>query len=846
MKKNISINISGIIFHIEEDAYSELKTYLENINRYFSTYEDSLEIVSDIENRIAEIFLTKLNEGKQIITDEDVSFLMTTMGTIADFEAIEEEEPQEQRAESPKNSSSKEKSEKGSSESKSDKETESEDSSDDYDLGKKKLLRDEKRKVLGGVASGIAYYMSIDPLWVRLLLVVLMLNVFNFGISGMILLAYVILWLVIPSSNDLGDEESVKKMFRNSKNQVLGGVASGISVYFGIDLAIVRLLFVASIFLGGSGLILYVILWMITPLAKTITEKMQMQGEPVTLSNIQQSLSNSLKTNEGEESAFAKILLFPFRVLSEVFRVLGKLLGPISKVLLDVIRIFVGIVLTLSGVVAILALLGVLGLLLGFSYGSPDFIAMTPIPVDIIPQSFSPLLYIAGFIAGALPLLVMSLLGVSLIAKRFVINAAMGWSLLGVWLIGGVLLAFSIPSVVSAFSHEGYHKEQRELVVDVNEPVLLKLRDENIILRRIGGMRIKSSEDSVIKLVVKREGFGKSKTQAIENAQMLTYNVAQEGNTLFFDADFGFTDKAKFRGQEINVILYMPLGQVFSMDRDMDQLLSKSYNRELWYRGDLEEEYQWIYEREGLKCLNCSYDEQPNRDTTDSGNIRYYDEEDSQDRKDDVVVSLEDFNELEIHGFYNVDIRQGDEFKIGVNGPRKLTDDVIVNKYDQVLVLDFEKKDWNILEDIKNEGELNVTIYMPELSRVKGTGMCSFDIKGFDSDELVLDFSGATTCHYEGNTKELMLELHGASNIELSGQTGYLVGDVSGASSLRAYKLNAKKVDLKATGASTARVRAKDEMSVKATGLSNIRYKGDPDIKMIDEDGMSTIRSSDD
>ena len=55
MKKNISINISGIIFHIEEDGYLKLKEYLESINKYFSSFEGSTEIIADIESRIAEI-----------------------------------------------------------------------------------------------------------------------------------------------------------------------------------------------------------------------------------------------------------------------------------------------------------------------------------------------------------------------------------------------------------------------------------------------------------------------------------------------------------------------------------------------------------------------------------------------------------------------------------------------------------------------------------------------------------------------------------------------------------------------------------------------------------------------
>src|SRR6478609_10496947 len=92
MKKNISINISGIIFHIEEDGYETLRKYLDTVNRYFATFEDSSEILADIESRVAEIFLSKLNEGKQVITAEDVSALVATMGSVSDFKAAEEQE----------------------------------------------------------------------------------------------------------------------------------------------------------------------------------------------------------------------------------------------------------------------------------------------------------------------------------------------------------------------------------------------------------------------------------------------------------------------------------------------------------------------------------------------------------------------------------------------------------------------------------------------------------------------------------------------------------------------------------------------------------------------------------
>ncbi len=93
MKKNISINISGIIFHIEEDGYEKLKNYLDSINKYFSAFDDSKEIIADIESRIAEIFLARLSETKQVITLEDVDGLITTMGSIEDFQAVEDSDP---------------------------------------------------------------------------------------------------------------------------------------------------------------------------------------------------------------------------------------------------------------------------------------------------------------------------------------------------------------------------------------------------------------------------------------------------------------------------------------------------------------------------------------------------------------------------------------------------------------------------------------------------------------------------------------------------------------------------------------------------------------------------------
>src|SRR5690349_18045732 len=153
MKKNISINISGIIFHIEEDGYENLKKYLDSINKYFASFEDSSEILSDIESRIAEIFLSKLNEGKQVITSEDVNSLVTTMGSVSDFKAAEEQEFAQTE-----NSSQQSETESNADGAKS-----------EYAKAASKTMhRDQKRKILGGVCAGLGIYFNVDPVWVRL------------------------------------------------------------------------------------------------------------------------------------------------------------------------------------------------------------------------------------------------------------------------------------------------------------------------------------------------------------------------------------------------------------------------------------------------------------------------------------------------------------------------------------------------------------------------------------------------------------------------------------------------------------------------------------------------------
>ncbi|MBO9640910.1 MAG: PspC domain-containing protein, partial [Siphonobacter aquaeclarae] len=362
MKKTISITIAGVVFYIEEDGYDRLQGYLEAIKRYFATYDGSAEIIEDIEARVAEKFFDKLKkEDKQAVTAEDVDELIRAMGTVADFEAIEEEEDLAGRKTTTAGQAYVPRPEPAAAAGTL--------------PGQRKMYRDTRRKVLGGVCAGIAHYLNVDPLWIRLAALALFIGSPIFGgmtdlgelfgpVSGFIFIIYIACWVSFPGNPNLEEDEKLKKLYRDPEKQALGGVAAGVAAYTGWDLGLIRFVWVLSVLFFGFGLILYFVLWAITPTAKTLTDRMKMQGEPITLTNIESNIKKTLNVeNAPVESTATKVLLFPFRALAAIF----EGLNPFFAFILVLIRILAGVALVVVGIGGIIGLMVLLGVGLGIS-----------------------------------------------------------------------------------------------------------------------------------------------------------------------------------------------------------------------------------------------------------------------------------------------------------------------------------------------------------------------------------------------------------------------------------------------------------------------------------------------
>jgi phage shock protein PspC (stress-responsive transcriptional regulator) len=829
MKKNISINIGGIIFHIEEDSYDRLNSYLSSINRYFETFDDSKEILDDIENRIAEIFLGKLNDGKQVIVDEDIDELIQTMGTVADFEAQIEVDESDRTVEPESFSTTSSESEDASQEGASSNQG-----------TQKRLYRDTNGRILGGVASGIAHYFSIDPLWVRLIFLLIFFNILFPAVTGAVFLAYIVLWIVVPGNDQLVEDKSYKKLYRNPDDRVLGGVSGGIASFFGSDPTVIRLLFVLSIFLGGAGLILYIILWIITPEAGSITEKMQMQGEPVTLSNIESNVKNSLKVKEGEESVFVKILLFPFRLIALIFGSLGKVLGPFLKFLVDAFRILVGLLIIFIGASFMFSALIVWGVLIGIAEGWSEWVHLSDFPVELFIGNFNFIGVTALFGVLFIPALAISILGIIVIVRRKIGNSYFGWTLFGIWMVCLVIASFMIPDFINDYrTDEDVRKEEVLQVSDTTEIPTLRL-NRTYAFKDYDGvdLRLRGHSDSTYKVVTRFESRGSNSREARENAEALAYPIDFRNGDIFFDEELDFSDVG-FKFQRADVIFYIPFGQKFRMESDLAEILVNTLHLNN-YRAYQMEGNDWMFDKSGIVCLTCeNYDEDGTRYRERSEKREISEERSYNIDSKSINYDFTDFRSIRASSLMLVNIEQGEEYKVEVKG--RNADEVRISQVGKELVVRY-RDDWDIWDnDGRRSIEISLNIQAPDIDEIELNGGCDGKLIGFNNRELEISLNGASDLTATIDTERLDIHLTGASKLTLEGEARNMDARLNGASMLEAYNMTTQFAEINSNGASKAEIYATELLEAEASGVSQIRYRGDAQVNS-NSDGISTIR----
>lgn len=587
MKKTISITISGIIFHIEEDGYDALRQYLNSIKHYFSGFDDHQEIIDDIEGRVAEIFLQRLKSGRQVIGTEDIRHLQETLGSVKDFSAVEEEAASSQASSSSASSFGAE------------------------PAPMDRLYRNTIGKVIGGVAGGLGVYFRADPVWFRILfLLLLVLPAFTpipGAFSSIAFITYIVLWIVLPAKAIFRDQQpkNVKKLYREPDARVLGGVSGGLAKYFGMEVTVVRLVFVLLLIPFFLGFFIYIVLWMIVPQARTLTEKMEMEGEPVTLDNIEQSLKKSLQpAGKAEESTVTKIVLFPFRAVAAVIRFLGRVLKPLALILLVAIRLFAGLILFILGASLVIGVIGGGAYLLGLA---PNAVQVSDLEMGVlnyISENISVWMYIGVFSMICIPGIALMISGISIIANKNLWNKWIGFGMLGLWFAGVILVAVLGATGDYNFQERTPGFTQR---LEINQVPILKLdasskeEIENYTVTIEGY----EDEENTIKLVDRLDMILRGNES---NNSIRSYRPdarIESDSILLLPLQMKIPEElGKVMRHRLTVSI--PYNKPFVMDENLIWALRGTMTRSAYTTQDIQAGTVWVFDEEkGLLCVSC-------------------------------------------------------------------------------------------------------------------------------------------------------------------------------------------------------------------------------------------------
>ncbi|MEY4594753.1 MAG: hypothetical protein RIQ47_1163 [Bacteroidota bacterium] len=414
--------------------------------------------------------------------------------------------------------------------------------------------------------------------------------------------------------------ETSRKLFRDPDDKLLGGVCSGLSAYFNIDSVWFRLFFAFLFFGLGTGVLFYIILWIVIPEAKNSADKLRMRGQPVNLSNIEKNVREEMENLKERAERFAKegrnnggsFIRNFFNGLSQVIQFLFKAFVKLIAIFFLLLGLFVALAI-------FAALFGVVFHLPGVS-----------VPV-FFQSSFSGSGEFLWTIAGValvvgIPFLMLALLGAKLLFN-VKISRIVGFSTLAIWLIGiGLVLFLGLGALQEFKKEESVRSELtindvagRTLIVsatpsedleskydeeDSDTDWDISMLDDKLVSAQVK-LDVVKSPDNQYRLIELYYAKGSTSDIARENASKVVYSVLQQDTTLLLNRTFSMEKLEKFRQQRVQLILQIPVGESIYLDQTLKSMLFDVENVQNIYDHDMVNR-TWKMTDDGLSCADCN------------------------------------------------------------------------------------------------------------------------------------------------------------------------------------------------------------------------------------------------
>ena len=414
-----------------------------------------------------------------------------------------------------------------------------------------------------------------------------------------------------------------RKLFRNPDERVLGGVCSGIGAFVGIDTVWIRLAFVAALFIG-FGFILYLVLWIVMPEAKTVSDKLKMKGAPINIESIKKTFEDETqKVNESfkkmnDDGVFKKI--------GKTFENLIKAFVLVVVYLLKAILKFIAVIMLFVGVSFLIVMVATFfGSSMIFSFTEGGFMMLEYHNLfNLFFASKSELFFaILGLtLLIGVPIFTIIYLSISIIFKKK-FGGNMAKSLLLLFIIGLSLTIFEglhlgrsmskletstktlpLNDVDSILNIKTLNNDIPGNNILTSDEIERLSFDEDSIYGNFIRLNVKRSMDNNLSLEKKLNSYGSSKKDALSNASFINFNYFISDSNLFLNNYFSIDKSKKFKGQSIDLTVYIPLGQIVYFDKSLENILHDVQNTSNTWDGDMIGK-KWIMLEEGLTCLEC-------------------------------------------------------------------------------------------------------------------------------------------------------------------------------------------------------------------------------------------------
>ena len=522
MNKTVNINLGGMFFHIDEDAYQKLTRYFDAIKRSLSNSNGQDEIIKDIEMRIAELITERHTNDKQVINIREVEEIITIMGQPEDYRIEDDGSAAEPTY--------------------------------NFDPSKriKKLYRDTDHATIGGVCNGLGHYFGIQPMWIKLIFIILF---FGYGIG---LIPYIILWIVIPAAVTTAE-----------KLEMTGEPVN------------------------------------ISNIERKVREEFDNVSDKFKNVNYDK-MGNQVKT--GADRIAGNI----GEVIMTIFRAFAKVLGAMITVFAAVMLVGLIIGLFTLGSTSLVEVpwqnyvdavnytnlpLWIIGLLGFFAIGIPFFFLFI-LGLKLLVTNMKSIGSVAKYTLLAVWLISVGVL-ITLGIKQATEVAFDGKKVLKetIQLQANDTLKVKFR-FNDYFAKDVNHRRDMQFTQDETGREVIYCNDVSF--------HILKTDDALPYVQIEKQAEGKSLGEAKRRAEKITYGYKIEGNQLIFD-NYLLTDVAdKYRNQEVEIFLYLPKGTILKADESLqrfDRSDDDFFN--LHYSGN----YTYKVENSQVKCLDCPPEE---------------------------------------------------------------------------------------------------------------------------------------------------------------------------------------------------------------------------------------------